>query len=189
MVALLPPREWSIQWDKVTTCRFIADAKTCKAKEAFNCAWDDAFNYCYSNYWYECGKDTASMGCKIDAAVNASYAKTCAKLATKSACSAEDSCAWSSDKSACYLSPIGALLVYKQLGSKIATAFIAQEKTCTGINGRIDCVTSPPQQSAASSSWARGKACDWFGGAATPCVMGTEYVNTLYASADNDIDR
>ncbi len=182
------PREWSSQWDKQTTCDSIGDAKSCKAKEAqFNCFWNEDLNFCRSYAWYKCGKDTASMACKIDAAANASE-KACAKFTAKSVCNAEDACQWSSSKSSCFNSFIGMLLVYKQLGSKIATAFIAQQKTCTNFGKMKACLAAPPRQSA-TTSYAKGKGCDWYGGNDDPCIIGTEFGNLLYASADNDIDR
>jgi hypothetical protein len=142
---------------------------------------------CYSYYWHECGKDTASMACKIDAARNASI-RACAQVATELACDAEDACYWSSGDSACRMNYIGTLLVYKQLGSKIAAAYTAQWKTCISIRKKRACLASPPRQSA-TTSYARGKACDWFGGDDGSCGAGTEFGSLLYASADNDIDR
>ncbi len=172
----------------MTACRAIADAASCKAKQAqLNCIWDNDYQYCRSDAWHECGKDTSSMGCKIGAAFNASE-KACAKLTTKSACTAGDTCDWDSDKSSCSNSFFGTLLVYKQLGSKIATAYIAQEKTCNSIGKMKACVASPPRQSA-PTSFARGKACDWYGSDEFPCGTGTEFGSLLYTSADNDIDR
>ncbi len=181
-------REWSSVWDKQMTCYSIGDAKSCKAKEAqLNCAWNDDFNYCRPYAWHECGKDTASMACKIDAAFNASE-KACAKLTAKSVCNAEDACQWSSGDSSCSNGYIGTLLVYKQLGSKIATTFIAQHKTCIGFRTMKACLASPPRQSV-TTSFAKGKACDWYGGDYEPCAAGNEFGNLLYAGADNDIER
>jgi hypothetical protein len=188
-MATLPPptgREWSSLWDKQTACQAIADAKSCEAKAAQSCYWYDDLNTCTSDAWHTCGKDTSSMGCRIQAAANAS-SKACAKFTKQSTCKAEDACQWSSADSACYRSYTGTLLVYKQLGSKIATAFIAQNNACYPLRKKNACLASPPRQSA-TSSFARGKACDWYGGD-EPCDVGTEFRSLLFASADNDIDR
>jgi hypothetical protein len=178
-------------WDKQAVCEPIADAKSCQANEAqYSCYWKKDENYCNSFSWFNCDKGPSSAGCKIEAARNAT-SQACSKITVQTACDAADTCQWSSKESACSATFMGTLLALKQLGSKVATPYMAQQKTCNSLWQKKSCIAAPPRETA-TTSYALGQGCDWYGNLdADPpqCLAGTKFANVQFAGADNDIDK
>jgi hypothetical protein len=95
----------------------------------------------------------------------------------------------------------GLYKAYRQLGSQITDAVVAQRRACAAVTSKDACLAVPPPALAAgsvaaevpgSSSFARGLGCDFYGDKSTQapsCRPGYEFAVELFSNVDTQVDQ